>query len=688
MVSKLLSHLKNQLRIGLIVSGVIILSSGSTTSAEISYPSSQQPGQAIARIQGVDGNLQNDLLSLVFDFRGGRLKPNSLTAKVSNSKIICKNSEFFTVTIDNKNTIRCSELKIQKAPVVVNLTADPDSINLARRFPGKQIKATLLSNDNKLQLDWSLILRDGSNYIRQVITLKALENNIRIKRIVLIDLPNEQGCVTGTVSGSPAVAGNMFFAYEHPNSKSEITKADGQDNHKKRIICQLDRDTLLSPKQPLSQSSVMGVVPDGQLRRGFSYYVERERVSPYRPFLHYNSWYDISWTKRKINESECLDVIDHFGRELIRKRSVIMDSFVFDDGWDDNATLWQFHKSNFPNGFTQLTKAARKYNSQVGVWLSPFGGYGPPKTARLEYGKKQGFETNKKGFSLAGPKYYACYRQCCLDMVEKYGVNFFKFDGLNAELIAETEAIFRLNSELREKSPNLYVSITTGTWASPFWLWHGDNIWHGGKHDMGFFGKGSKREQWITFRDMETYHCIVKNGPLYPLNSLMLCGINNGQRGYGAPLPPFGEDFIHEVRSFFGTGTNLQELYMTPGRMTPAGWDVLAEGAKWSRANSDVLVDTHWIGGDPKKSEVYGWAAWRPHKGILTLRNPNDKPGNIVLDIGKAFELPEGAARKYKLQSPWQDDKNQPAITLEAGREHTFRLQPFDVMVLEATPNW
>ena len=87
MVSKLLSHLKNQIRIGLIVSGVIILSSGSIASAAIAYPGSQQPGQADARIQGAGGTLQNDLLSMVFNFGDGRLKPNSLTDKVSNSKI-------------------------------------------------------------------------------------------------------------------------------------------------------------------------------------------------------------------------------------------------------------------------------------------------------------------------------------------------------------------------------------------------------------------------------------------------------------------------------------------------------------------------------------------------------------------------------------------------------------------------
>ena len=85
MISKLLFYLKNQLRIGFFVSGIIILSSSSIAAA-IVYPGSQQPGQGVARIQGVGGKLQNDLLSLAFDFRDGHLKPNSLTDKVSNSK--------------------------------------------------------------------------------------------------------------------------------------------------------------------------------------------------------------------------------------------------------------------------------------------------------------------------------------------------------------------------------------------------------------------------------------------------------------------------------------------------------------------------------------------------------------------------------------------------------------------------
>ena len=54
----------------------------------------------------------------------------------------------------------------------------------------------------------------------------------------------------------------------------------------------------------------------------------------------------------------------------------------------------------------------------MGVWLSPWGGYGEAQEQRLKYGRTQGFETNARGFSLAGPKYYARFRQVCLEMIE------------------------------------------------------------------------------------------------------------------------------------------------------------------------------------------------------------------------------------------------------------------------------
>ncbi|NQT16108.1 MAG: enterotoxin, partial [Planctomycetes bacterium] len=152
--------------------------------------------------------------------------------------------------------------------------------------------------------------------------------------------------------------------------------------------------------------------------------------------------------------------------------------------------------------------------------------------------------------------------------------------------------------------------------------------------------------------------------------------------------PPTYEpaEIIAEIRSFFGSGTNLQELYVEPTLMTTETWDALAEAATWSRANSDVLVDTHWVGGDPAEGEVYGWASWSARKAILVMRNPTDKPARITLDLAGVFELPEGAAQHYSLKSPWKEDASEPPLALSAGRPHTFEVGPFGVLSFDALP--
>jgi hypothetical protein len=98
------------------------------------------------------------------------------------------------------------------------------------------------------------------------------------------------------------------------------------------------------------------------------------------------------------------------------------------------------------------------------------------------------------------------------------------------------------------------------------------------------------------------------------------------------------------------------------------------------------LRDTHWIGGDPSKLEVYGWASWTPQKGIITLRNPSDHSQEFLLDVAAAFELPTGAVRVYSAHSPWQREESTAPISLQSGAPHKFTLKPFQVLTLEATP--
>ena len=139
------------------------------------------------------------------------------------------------------------------------------------------------------------------------------------------------------------------------------------------------------------------------------------------------------------------------------------------------------------------------------------------------------------------------------------------------------------------------------------------------------------------------------------------------------------------MKSNFGTGTQLQEMYITPSLLSPQDWDVLAEAAKWSRSNAQVLKDSHWIGGDPARLQVYGWASWTPEKAIITLRNPGDKPQDFTASLQSILELPAGSAKAYLARSPWNHDAGTTALTIAAQEQHTYHLQPFQVLNLELT---
>lgn len=651
----------------------------------IDYPG-EGPGKAAAELAVGRILLRNDALEVTWRIDEQRLWLEEAVNLTSDSGARALGGELFILTLSDGRRLKGSDFRLAGRPELVKLAGNPGARRLAERFGGWRVAAHLVPSDGGLRAEWEATLYDESNYVIQRLTLLPVGQDLPIDELLLIDVIAANAEVAGSTQGAPVVAGAMFFAYEHPMSQSRV---DGD-----RVTCALQRKHDVKAGGSLTQSAVIGVTPEGQLRRGFLYYVERERAHPFRQFLHYNSWYDIAWGDRKFNEAQSVAAIEEFGEELITKRGVTMDSFVFDDGWDDNKTLWQFH-DGFPNGFRPLHKAAEKYGSAVGTWLSPFGGYGEARAQRLEYGKQQGFEVNRKGFSLAGPRYYARFRGICDEMIRAHGVNFFKFDGMGAgaanvaggeEFLDDIEALMRLIGELREIDPDLYVSATTGTWCSPYFLWHADSTWRNG-HDMGFFGPGSKRQQWITYRDLETYRNVVRRGPLYPLNSLMTQGIAHARHGSASVLGESLKEMADEIRSFFGSGTGLQELYIAPQMLNGAQWDLLAEGARWARANADVLIDTHWIGGDPGLGEIYGFASWSPRKGILVLRNPSDKPATISVDIGQAFELPESAAARYRLTEPWgREEEATPALVVARGTGHAFKLEAFQVLVFDATP--
>jgi hypothetical protein len=625
--------------------------------------------------------ISNPALSARWNITQTSITPDLFEDKL-NGLTLPLGKELFTIKTDKRNGIKSSQLTLVGVPRLEDLPADPNNPCLAEHSPGKRISALFKDDAMNLEVTWSIIIRDGSNYFRQNVSFKVNIEEIKVYSIVLVDWPLRFPYIPGTARGMPVISGNIFCGFEHPMSTGEVRES--------RAVCSLQRQIPLAPDEPFECSSVIGVVRSGQLRRDFNVYVERERAHPYRPFLHYNTWYDLGYFT-PFTEKDAVNAINSFGNELTEKRSVVLSSFLFDDGWDDHHTLWGFN-SGFPNGFTPLKQAAAKYSAAAGVWVSPWGGYSTPAVQRKAAGKEQGFEMNANGLALSGPKYFQYFENACLNFIHKYGVNQFKIDGLGdatgrfpgSHFGSDFEAAIKLISDLRAADPHLYLNLTTGTWPSPFWLKHADSIWREGD-DHSFAGVGSNRQQWITYRDGATYEGIVQVCKLYPLNSLMLHGIIYARAARKLETDP-GDDFESEVHDYFGSGTQCQEMYITPALLSQKNWDALAEAANWSRSNSDVLKDTHWVGGNPFKGDVYGWASWSSRKAILVLRNPSDQPAQILIDVGAAFELPQNAALSYSAHSPWLKDKNKEAVVFQAGLSQVVKLKPFEVVTLDMDP--
>jgi hypothetical protein len=654
-----------------LASGAVLAAAPASTAASGALTQSERDGH---------GRFGNAVTSADWRIDGGALA--NLVVSDQRHHVTIPVTDPFSLTMQDGSTLATGDFRLQGTLHEVALPVDPNAARLAERLPGKAVEGRFLDRAGHVRIDWKLVQRDGSDYLREIVTITALDRDAPITKVALFGADATDAIVVGSVDGSPVVSHDDWLGFEHPMSKADAWRG--------KVKMWIERTLPLPEGQSVTYSAVIGVAHEGQMRRDFAAYIERERAHPYRPFLHYNSWYDIGYFT-PYTEAEALDRIDTFGRELVEKRHVRMDSFLFDDGWDDYNGSWHFSKA-FPHGFVPLCEAAKRYGAAPGVWLSPWGGYGKPRQERIANGRKACYEIVDGGFALSGPKYWKRFHNVVMTLLDDDCINQFKLDGTgNVDSVypgsrfdSDFAAAIQLISDIRADKPGTFINLTTGTWASPFWLRHADSIWRDG-YDHNFTGVGPKREQWITYRDEQTYRNIVAKGPLFPINSLMLHGIIFAQHAVGLNTDP-DHDFANEVYSYFATCTDLQEMYITPSLLTDEDWDTLAQAANWSRANADVLRDSHWIGGDPGRLDVYGWAAWSPAKAFITLRNPDNKPQLAVLDVARQLELPKDAAHTFNVSDVWHTGGDAVPKTVDADHPITITLQPFEVLTLQLTP--
>lgn len=461
------------------------------------------------------------------------------------------------------------------------------------------------------------------------------------------------------------------------------------------------RNTTLQAGETWKVSSVIGLIAqDGQQhnpslrktqkRRSFLAYSERERAVPWRCNPAYISWYELNINRNNaqpgqehtnMQASSVLDVMQQWKTKLYDKYGVAPNSFVIDDGWD-NYGPWTFHKG-FPHEMRDMATLANQMGAGVGAWLGPVGGYGRSGDYRRDYWKTRG------GMVLGNPAYYAVFKAAAQNLVENQGdlteggksFQFFKFDGISAQFSAtgpdngdagneNAEGIIRLERYVREElKRDIFFNTSVGTWASPFWYRYTDATWRQ-ENDYSTIGNNPiDRENWITYRDRLVYQNYVTNSPICPINTLMT---------HGFILSTFGnvsKDFsyqscLNELRCAFACGSGMVELYndyaLTNSIENGKLWGDIADCIKWQRENADVLMDSHWVGGNPwngSKADIYGWAAWNGKKSVLTLRNGASTRQTITLTLREALEIPANVTGSIVLTKSFADQKALTGLT-------------------------
>ncbi len=681
------------------IAGMVILMFGNSISAQktpVIWPISNLPGNAHANLNGNQLKLNNQLIESSWVVDGKQLKMKSFKDLSAHQSIDFEPNSIFILETTSLGKLDSRDFVITKKPEVFQLNVDPKAARIADQIAGKAIRATLFNESSGVVIQWQAELRDGSNYIRMIYDISRPGQPISdtVKRIVMLRLPVAYVVDNsiGTVPGSPyALPGtNIIAGIEQPGYLAISDSLNDQ-------VTELSMPTqmALGPNDQYRISTMIGSFPVEQRRRTFQYYIEREKVSRSRIYLHYNVWYDLE----ELTESKLIEVANSFNEELVRKRGIKLDGFVLDDGWDNPAVdLWSPDNTRFTDGFGTLQKLLKSTSgANLGLWISPCGGYGGQEE-RLALAKKAGaLPTAAKTFDLGYPGYFKLYKEICRNFIKKYNINYFKWDNAapyensgrtfgNLKSTSHFMRLCQISEELHQEFPDLFINTTVGTWPSPYWLNHVDCTWRMGGADVSWIGKGDNRERGMNYRDGEVYTMVVKRAPLYPLNSMMFHGVILGHCYQAKKTSEAGNHMTSEFRSYFALGTNLQELYLSPDLMDAKAWDDLAECVRWNKNHSEILIDSHWVTGDPNKSEPYCYASWSKNQGVICFRNPDDKPRNISIDIAVAFELPKGAVRTYQLTGAYADQRIQ-KVDAKGGIPFTITLKPFEVLVFNAVPD-
>lgn len=526
----------------------------------------------------------------------------------------------------------------------------------------------LQGDGNPLRIRLSYRLEPGDFFIRrQVAVFDPEDRHHFLQQIWTYDarVRGRPEVVKAGGFGQPValrtVAGGAFFGLEYPAADNS---AEADHSGRLRLRCGQEIGEQTGPDGVESDWTVAARTPDDRVQYWFFQYLARVRVAPPRPYLLYNSWYDLRSPELAetpgavMNETNILRIIDLFRRNMLGRHGLNLDAFVLDDGWDVYRSDWQRRDTEFPRGLAPIAAKLGETGTALGLWFGPTGGYSK-RDWRVGWMKEHGYETVGDQLCLAGRNYRQLFGKRVNEFIEREGVGYFKWDGIQFACSepghghpvgihsrrAVLQAVESLCREARQRKPGLFLNITSGTWLSPWWLRFADQIWMGGEdYEYADVPSLSRRDAAITYRDTVLHEDFRVNDFWFPLANLMTHGIIKGRLERLGDEKESLDKFTDDVMFYFSRGISMFELYVSPDLLNDGEWRAISQSARWARDRFPILSNTRMIGGNPRQGEPYGYVHFQADHGIIAARNPFIAPARLRVSLSPELGLDPAAA--------------------------------------------
>ena len=199
------------------VVATLLLGAGAAVAA-VDYPG-QEPGAAKASPANTASSnyhvhyvVSNNLFTAEFSESSGGLSFESMKL-ADGTELVQKGGPVFTVNLQGGKTLNSLNMKKGKVSVE-ELKAEPKHPQLARRFPGKAVKAVFTAPDDSFSVVWRAVLRDGSHYLRQEYTVKAKKDTafVSITPMQFELAPHGKASISGNTERGNVVVNDLVFA--------------------------------------------------------------------------------------------------------------------------------------------------------------------------------------------------------------------------------------------------------------------------------------------------------------------------------------------------------------------------------------------------------------------------------------------------------------------------------------------